>query len=192
MKRKIIALLVCILTMVSCDVAKELAGAYNMVNCNYNYKSITGLTISGINVSNGLSLTTIPKITSILSGSASSIPMNFTLNLDVNNPNQTEAMLKGMQYIISVDDIEFTTGSMSQALNIGAGKTQTLPLSIGVDLASLMKSNSKDAVVGITKNFLGIGNKKSTVKLQVKPSFNVGGSTITSPMYIPVTFSFGG
>jgi LEA14-like dessication related protein len=101
-------------------------------------------------------------------------------------------MLNGLQYIISIDDIQFTTGSVNQALNIGAGQSQILPLSIGVDLATLMKSNSKDAVVDIAKNFIGIGNKKSNVSVQLKPTFMVGNVPITSPVYIPVSFSFGG
>ncbi|MDR2950054.1 MAG: LEA type 2 family protein [Prevotella sp.] len=193
MKKRILALCVIIVTLISCDsVQKSLSSTYNMINCEYNYKSISSLTISGIDVSKGLSVTSIPKITSILSGTASSIPLNFNLNLDVKNPNQSAAMLNGLQYIISIDDIQFTTGSVNQALNIGAGQSQILPLSIGVDLATLMKSNSKDAVVDIAKNFIGIGNKKSNVSVQLKPTFMVGNVPITSPVYIPVSFSFGG
>lgn len=193
MKKRILALCMIIATLVSCDsVQKSLTSTYNMINCEYNYKSISGLTISGINASNGLSVTSIPKITSILSGTASSIPLNFTLNLDVKNPNQSAAMLNGLQYIISIDDIQFTTGSVNKALNIGAGESQVLPISIGVDLATLMKNNSKNAVTDIAKNLIGIGNKKSNVSVQLKPTFMIGSVPITSPTYIPVNFSFGG
>jgi LEA14-like dessication related protein len=193
MKRRILALFVIAAVLMSCDtVQKSLSSTYNMINCEYNYKSISGLTVSGMNLSNGLSVTSIPKITSILSGSASSIPLNFTLNLDVKNPNESAAALNGMQYIISIDDIQFTTGSVNQALNIEAGQSQTLPLTIGVDLATLMKNNSKDAVVDIAKNFIGIGSKKSNVKVQLKPTFMIGSVPVTSPTYIPVSFSFGG
>lgn len=193
MKKRIITLLFVVTTLISCNsIQQGLSSTYNLINCEYNYKSITGLSISGMNLSNGLSLTSIPKVTSILNGSASSIPLDFVLNLDVKNPNQSAAIMNGLQYIISIDDIQFTTGSLNQTLNIAAGQTQTLPLTIGVDLASLMKSNSKDAVTEIAKNFLGIGSKKSNVKLQLKPTFNVGNVPITSPVYIPVSFTFGG
>lgn len=193
MKKRIFIFLAIVATLISCDsVQKSLTSSYNMINCKYSYKSISGLSISGMNLSNGLSVTSIPKITSILTGTASSIPLNFTLNMDVNNPNQSAAMLNGLQYIISIDDIQFTTGSVNQALNIGAGQTQTLPLTIGLDLATLMKSNSKDAVVDIAKNFIGIGSKKSNVTVQLKPTFMIGSIPVTSPAYIPVSFSFGG
>lgn len=194
MKKRILALVLIIITLISCDVSKELAGAYNMINCNYSYKSISGLTVSGMNLSNSnsLSVTNIAKITSILSGTASSIPLNFTLNLNVNNPNASAAMLHGLQYIVSIDNIQFTSGTVSQSLNIASGQTQTLPLTIGVDLATLMKNNSKDAVVDIAKNFIGIGSKSSNVTVQLKPTFLIGNTPITSPSYIPVSFNFGG
>lgn len=193
MKKRIITLLLIVTTLVSCDSLQQgLMSTYNMVNCEYNYKSISGLSVSGINLSNGLSLTAIPKVTSILSGTASSIPLNFTLNLDVKNPNQSAAMLNGLQYIINIDNIQFTTGTLNKSLNIASGQTQTLPLNIGVDLATLMKNESKDAVVDIAKNFLGIGSKKSNVTVQLKPTFKVGNSMVASPVYIPVSFSFGG
>lgn len=193
MKKRILALLLVVTTLVGCDsVQQGLRSTYNLINCEYSYKSITGLTISGMNLSNGLSVTSIPKITSILSGTATSIPLNFTLNVNVKNPNESAALLHGLQYIVSVDDIEFTTGSINQTLNIASGQTQTLSLTIGVDLATLMKNNSKDAVTEIAKNFLGIGSKKSNVSLQLKPTFMIGNTPVVSPMYIPVSFSFGG
>lgn len=193
MKKRILALLLVVTTLVGCDsVQQGLRSTYNLINCEYSYKSITGLTISGMNLSNGLSVTSIPKITSILSGTATSIPLNFTLNVNVKNPNESAALLHGLQYIVSVDDIEFTTGSINHTLNIASGQTQTLPLTIGVDLAKLMKNNSKDAVTEIAKNFLGIGSKKSNVSLQLKPTFMIGNTPVASPMYIPVNFSFGG
>lgn len=175
-----------------CNVAKEIGGAYNMTQCKYDYKSISSLRLSGMDLSNGISVTYIPKLTSILTGNASSIPLDFTLNLNVTNPNQAAAMLYGLQYIVSVDNIDFTTGSLNQSLNIPAGDTQVLPVNIGVDLATLMKNNSKSSIEKIAKNFIGLSSDKSNVTVQLKPSFMIGGQVITSPSYIPVSFSFGG
>ncbi len=146
-----------------------------------------------MNLSNGLNVASVLKLTSLLSGGGmSSLPLDFTVNLNVENPSQSAAALHGMQYVISIDGVQFTTGTVNQALNISAGQTQRLPLTIGVDLISLMQSHSKDAVVNIVKNFIGIGSQKTEVKLQLKPSFLIGNQPVMSPVYIPVTFSFGG
>lgn len=194
MKKRFLAFALAVITMVSCDVAKEFSGIASLVNCKYSYNSISNLSLAGTNLNSGLSLTSIAAVTSLLTGStsSSSIPLNFTLNLNVDNPNQSAALLHGAQYIVSIDGIQFTTGSVNQSLNIASGQRQVLPLTIGVDLASLMKNNSKDAVVDIAKNIMGIGSKASTVSLQIKPSFMVNNSLVTSPVYIPVSFSFGG
>lgn len=194
MKLKLLGLCISVLlTFAGCDtLGSSLMGAYNMTQCEYNYKSISNLTLSGMNLSKGISAANLPAIISLLNGNASSIPLNFTLNMDVKNPNQTAAAFSGLQYIISIDDMEFTTGQVNQSMNIASGTSQNLPITIGVDLATLMKNNSKTAVGNIAKNFLGIGSEKSNVTVQLKPTFMVGGTPITSPVYIPVSFSFGG
>ncbi len=193
MNMKRIFLLVTVLaTLSGCSVMKDLGGAYNMTQCKYDYKSITNLSLAGTDLSKGITLAAAPKLLALFSGTASNVPMNFTLNLNVNNPNQTAAALQGLQYILSIDNVQFTTGSVTQALNIPSGGTQVLPLSIGFDLATLLKGDTKDAVAAIAKNFIGIGDKPSSVTLQLKPTFAVGGYPVTSPVYIPVNFSFGG
>jgi len=131
-------------------------------------------------------------VLSILNGSASSIPLNFTLNLDVKNPNTGAAAFQALQYIVSIDDVNVTTGNFNKAFSVGGGETKILPMELGLDIASLMKSNSKDAVLNIVKNFIGINDKASKVTVQLKPSFKVGEQAFTSPVYIPVSFSFGG
>ena len=194
MKKIITCILFSVMLMLSGCTALQngLSSAYNLANCDYKYKSVSDITVSDINVSNGLSPLMIPKVLSILSGSASSIPMNFTLNLDVNNPNSGTAAFQAMSYIISIDDIQFTTGNLRQPFSVNAGETKMLPMTIGFDIAELMKKNSGDAVLNIVKNILGLGNTSSKVTVQLKPSFKVGEQTFTSPVYIPVNFSFGG
>src|SRR5699024_1938440 len=152
------------------------------------------VTISGVNVSNGngLSMTTVAKLTSILTGKATSIPVNFTLNLDVNNPNRSDAFLNGLQYIISVDNIQLTTGTLDQALRVASGETRSLPLTIGLDSAPLMTNSTKDSLLNVAKNLAGMGTKQSNITIQLKPSFLVGNTSIASPVYIPVNFSIGG
>jgi LEA14-like dessication related protein len=181
------------LTLSGCTALQSsLSNAYNLANCDYKYNSISNLTISDMNVSNGLSALMIPKVLSILNGNASSIPLNFTLNLDVRNPNSGTAAFQALHYIISIDDIQFTTGNFRQAFSVGAGETKQLPMTIGLDIAELMKNNSKSAVENIVKNFLGLSDASSKVTFQLKPSFKVGEQLFTSPLYIPVNFSFGG
>ena len=184
-----------VLTMVmlsGCDITKGLQSVYNMKNCEYRYNSITNLKISGMNLSNGISILQIPQLLAILNGTASSIPLDFTLNLDVHNPNPSQAAFQALQYIIQIDDVEFTNGQLNQSFSVDAGQTAQLPIQIGVDIVTLISNNSQSAILNIVKNFIGIGNDKSNVTVHLKPTFSVGSSQITSPLYIPVSFTFGG
>ena len=175
-----------------CDITKGLQSVYNMKNCEYRYKSITNLTISNMNLSNGISALQLPQILAILNGTASSIPLDFTLNIDVHNPNSSQAAFQALQYIIEIDDVEFTNGHLTQPFSVDVGKTEQLPIHIGVDIITLISNNSRSAILNIVKNFIGIGTEKSNVTVQLKPTFSAGNSRIISPVYIPVSFSFGG
>jgi len=194
MKKKSIyfLIIICLTFLSGCDITKGLHSVYNMTNCEYNYRTITNLSVANMNLSNGISVLQIPQILAILSGSSSSIPLNFTLNLDVHNPNATRAAFQALQYIIQIDEVEFTTGRLTQPFSVDAGATTQLPIQIGVDIVTLISKNSQSAILNIVKNFVGIGNDKSNVTVQLKPTFNVGNSQVTSPVFIPVSFSFGG
>lgn len=175
-------------------VGNDLAGAYNMTQCKYAYNSISNLSVSGIHLTSGTSLSplNIVKLTTVLAGNPSTIPLDFTVNMNVTNPNATPALLNKLQYEVSIDDIYFTNGILEQAVNIPGGGTQTIPLTVGVDVASLMKNNSQTALLNIVKNIAGISGEKSTVSLSLRPTFNIAGQPVTSPIAIPVSFTFGG
>lgn len=198
MKQKLIALvpfMALILALSGCGTASnDLVGAYNMTQCKYAYNSLSDITVSGVNITSGTSLSplNLVKLTTVLAGNPSSIPLNFTVNMNVTNPNQTPALLNKLQYEVSIDDIHFTNGVLDQAINIPGGGTQTLPLTVGIDVATLMKNNSQTALLNIVKNLAGISGEKSTVSLNLRPTFNIAGQPITSPIAIPLSFSFGG
>lgn len=199
MKQKLIVFvpfLALILSLSGCGTtaSNDLAGAYNMTQCKYVYNSLSDITVSGINLSSGsaLSALNLAKLTTVLAGNSSSIPVNFTVNMNVTNPNSSPALLNKLQYAVSIDDIHFTDGMLDQAIHIAGGETQTIPLTVGVDVATLMKSNSQAALLNIVKNIAGISGEKSTVSLSLRPTFNIAGQPVTSPIAIPVSFSFGG
>jgi hypothetical protein len=188
----------------SCDLLRQAQGTYNMVNCKYEYHSLSAISVGGIDLSKSISILDAPKLINMLSGGVSSIPIGCTVNLDVKNPNSTDAILNGMDYVLAIDGIDFTSGSVAHQLSVAPGGTGLLPLTLNFDVATLLKGESRDAVLGVVRNLLsvsGVGAKlgldaaasePSKVTLNIKPSFNVGASQIKSPVFIPVSFSFGG
>ena len=193
--KKSIIILSTILLMYSCDVVKQIGGAYNLMQCKYDYKSIGNIQIAGIGLGKGksVSILEIASLTTILSGgSLQNIPFSMVLNLDVENPNEKDAAyLNGMDYMIELNDMEFSSGKMDVPVRIEPGKSAVIPLSIGVDLKNLMNRYSKDKVSSEMSRFLGVSPGQTKVTVKLWPKVLIGDVPIKSPAHIPVTFLFG-
>lgn len=192
--KKITIILSTILLLYSCDVVKQIGGAYNLSQCKYDYNSIDNIEIAGINLgkSKAISIAEIATLTTILAGgSMQNIPFSMTLNLDVENPNKAAAYLNGLDYTIELNDMEFTTGKLDTPIRIEEGASSVIPLSIGVDLKSLMNRYSKNKVSTEMSRFLGVSPGQTKVTVKLWPRVLIGDVPIKSPAHIPVTFLFG-
>jgi len=110
----------------------------------------------------------------------------------VKNPNNQPASLNKMYYILEIDNKEMTTGDIDASMQIGTGQTAKVPINIAFDLKSAMKGETGDAVKNMAFNFVGLGDKPTNVTIKLRPTLAVGERTLTSPVYIPVSFTYGG
>ena len=175
-----------------CDALKQVGGAYNFTKCKYDYRSITNPSLAGINFSGGISAADGRRLAALLTNPTESLPLAFTLNLDVTNPTSSDAFMHGLSYVLNIDGVEFTRGKIENTLMVVAGQTSVMPLNINMDAMRLLGGSSKDAAVNMVKNLAGTGDKKSEVSVSIRPTFMVGGRALESPAEIPVNFSFGG
>jgi len=195
--KKGIALFSLMVCLFSCGVSQELArqatGLYAISQLKYVFQSITEIVLAGINMQNAKSITSNPlAAANLLTAFASpngSLPLSFTLNLDVTNPGTQTALMNGANYILAIDGMEMTQGSIDRPLQIAAGKKATIPVTIGFDLKKAMSGKSLDAIKTLAFNFAGIGNASSNVTLKLKPNALVNGSTVSAPDYIPISFT---
>ncbi len=193
--KKSLIILSTILLMYSCDVVKQIGGAYNLSQCKYDYNSIDNIKIAGVNLgkSRSLSIADIATLSTVLAGgNLQNIPFSMVLNLDVLNPNESPAYLNGLDYEIEINNMEFANGKLDVPLRIEPGKSMVLPLSIGVDLKNLMNRYSKDRVSTEMSRFLGISAGETKVSVKLWPKVLIGDVPIKAPTYIPVSFVFGG
>ena len=181
--------------MYSCDMVKQLGGAYNLTQCKYDYNSIDNVEIAGINLNKlrSVSVLEIASLSTILSGkSLQKIPFSMVLNLDIENPNEkAAAFLNGREYMIELNDMEFTSGKLDTPVRIEPGKSTIVPLSIGLDLKNLMNIYSKNKVATEMSRFLGITPGQTKITLKLWPKVLIGNVPITSPTHIAVTFYVG-
>jgi hypothetical protein len=191
--KKIFAFIGISVLMFSCDVAQQVMGTYQLTQCKYDYNSISGLTLAGINLQNSSSLSALnplnlATLTSAFSSSSGSLPLNFTLNLDVTNPGIQAALLSGLEYVLEIDNREMTTGFLDQKLQIDGGQKTVLPIKMSFDLKKVLSGESLESIKNLAFNFAGIGNASSNVTVRLKPSFMIGNQKVAAPSYIPVSF----
>jgi hypothetical protein len=191
--KKIMAFIGISMMMFSCDVAQQVLGTYQLTQCKYDYNSISGLTISGINLQNINSLSTLnplnlATLTSAFSSKNGSLPLDFTLNLNVTNPGVQSALLNGLEYILEIDNHEVTTGSLEQKLQINGGQKVILPIKMSFDLKKALSGESLESIKNLAFNFAGIGSSSSNVTVRLKPNLMIGNQLIPSPSYIPISF----
>ena len=191
--KKVIALIGILVVMSSCDVAQQLLGTYQLTQCKYDFNSIAGLTLAGINLQNvnslnSLNATNLLALTSAFTNKNGSLPLNFTLNLNVTNPGVQTALLNGLGYILEIDGRQMTTGALQHKLQIDGGQKAVLPIGMTFDLKQVLSGESLETIKNLAFNFAGIGNASSDVTVRLKPSFVVGNRTVESPNFIPVSF----
>ena len=192
--KKVIALCGIVIFFFSCDVAKQLVGTYALSQCKYDYNSISGLTLAGVNLQNVSSISSLNPLTAAnllaaFTTSSGSLPLSFTLNLDVSNSGAQTAILNSTNYILEIDGVEMTQGLFNQQLQVLSGSKSVLPITMAFDLKKVLSGKSMDAIKNLAFNFAGIGSASSNVTVKLKPSFLIAGSPVSLPDYIPISFT---
>ena len=107
--------------MQSCEVTQQAQQMYNLVNCDFRLQSVNNVTLAGVYVQNyhslqDVTLADIAKLTAALT--KPTFPLAFQLNLEGRNPNATAAGLNRFEYILFIDDIQMTQGTVANPVTI--------------------------------------------------------------------------
>jgi hypothetical protein len=196
--KKIMLMLAVVITTIAfsaCDILDQARQVAMLSKCEFRLSSVDQLKLAGVNIQqvkklSDLSLLDAAKITTA-AVSGSSLPLNFTLNVEVKNPNAGTAGLTKLDWILFIDDIQMVSGVNEQRVQIpGNGGTGTIPLTIGVNLKEVLKGKSGDAIANFGLNLAGAGNKPTRITLKAKPTIMVGSQYIAYPGYLTVQNEF--
>lgn len=179
-----------------CDVVQQAQQTYNLTKCDFRIQSVQNITLAGINVQNYKSIKDLNiadgiKLTAAVA--KSSFPLSLQLNLEGKNPNTTSAGLNKIDYILLIDDIQMTAGSVDKSFTIPPNNgTTIIPMMFTFDLKQVLQGKSLDAILNFGFNLAGVGNKPTRIKIKLKPSIRVGMTEIQYPGYLTVGTEFGG
>ena len=186
-KRVILIAFLAVITIVSgCS---ALSGLTSFAKCNFDFNSVTDVTLCGINVNTKKSVKDFNVTDALKLANAftsKSFPLALNVNVDVKNPNTTTARLDGFDYILWIDDVKMTAGSMSKQVSVAANQKVTMPVNFTFDLMNILKSESRDKLVSFGCGLATNNADASRVKLSIKPYFTIGGTVMKFPSYVTI------
>jgi len=194
--KSLIIILFTVVIIQGCDIINQVNQMATFAKCDFRLNTIQNLSLGGVNIQaiknfSDINLLDAAKLTAALANG--SLPLTFTLNVDVKNPNSSSAAMNKLDWILLIDDIEMVRGINNQRVEIGPnGGISTLPLAISTDLKKVLTGKSTDAILNFGFNLAGVGNKPTRVTLKAKPSIMVANQSISYPGYINVNNEFGG
>jgi len=175
----------------SCNFLKEMS---TLGKCEFRLTTLVDPEIAGVDVSQIRSFTDMSLVDmGIISASflKGTLPLSFTLNVEVRNPNPAMAALNRLEYLAFIDDVEVASGQLDRRIEIPAnGVVTTIPLRLNTDLINIMKKESRQALVNFGLNLADAGNRPTRVSIKVKPTILVGAMEINYPGYFTVKHDF--
>ncbi len=161
--------------------------------CQFRLASVEKVSLAGIGLQgtsiNDLGLADLARLQEAFA--SGSLPLNFTLNLEVQNPNASPAGMSRMEWILLIDGNQLTTGTLEKAVVFAPnGGVGILPLDVNLDLEKALSGKTMDSMVNLAMNIAGEGSKPTKLTLQVKPSMTISGQALEYPGYVTVTHEF--
>ncbi len=183
-----------IVLFANCDIMRQAGELHTFVKCSFRLSSVEHVRLADVNIQNikrfsDINIFDAAKITaSIGSGK---LLLNFILNVEVKNPNKSKAAMNKLEWILYIDDIEITKGTLNERIEITSnGGISTLPLFLNFDLIKIFTGSSFDAIMNFGFNLAGTGNKPTRITLKAKPTIFVGNKPIIYPGYITIRNEF--
>jgi hypothetical protein len=175
----------------ACTALTQLAA---LSKCDFKIDSIKNTSLAGVKIQGlrnfqGLSIADAARAsTSLLSGR---LPLDFTMNVAVRNPNAMTAAMTRMDWEAMLDDTKLLGGAVTDRVEVPAnGGTAVLPLNVSVNLKEIFQTLSRDQVLNLPFGMADAEDKPTRVALRMKPTVLVGTRPVTYPGWFTVKRDF--
>ncbi len=192
MKRKSILVLLMLLGLGSCGILEEAAQVQRLSLCTFDVNGVDQVKLAGIPLRDGMSYNDLNAIQLMSLTSAvmrRDLPLDFTLMVKVDNPNDKPAAMSRMDYTIFVDGLEIISGAFNERYDVPAGGSAIVPMRLQLELFQAMSGETGDALVNLAFKLTGDESRPSELMFRVKPYINVGGRQLAYPGYLNVKHS---
>lgn len=187
MKNKITLLAIMVMIITAFSGCYTISGLKSFAKCNFDFNSVSDVSICNINVAQkqGLKDFGLQDGLKIANAFATKqFPLSLNVNVDVKNPNTQTARLDGFDYILWIDNLKISEGSMNKQVSVAANQKVTMPIEFSVNLLDILTSEAKDKVVSFGCGLATNNADASRVKVSLKPYCTIGQSVMKFPTYI--------
>ena len=189
MMRKIFTLkrLVIVFTLVlsSCAILKTARFA----QCEFSFKDVSQLSAKGISIKGKSGLSSLSFKEAAVLGSAvtqKNVPINLDVNVLVKNPNEKEASLNKIDYIVLLDKKQILDGTTNQRIKVKGNGQAVLPLSFTFELFKAMEGKSFSEIAEVLWDVASDSDNPDHLQIKIRPYFYIGNQQIKYPGYISV------
>ena len=154
----------------------------NAQRLKWKLGNVSGMTVSGVDVSNVSSFSSINPLDLVKLTSAvgsGQLPVSFTLNLLAKNPEgeggskNSSDLIKSVDWRLLIDNKETINGVVSGPITVpGVGQTSTIPVGISLDIMQFFQNEGLQSLAGM---LLGIGGKSGSparLSLKIRPTID--------------------
>ena len=183
-----------IISLLATLAACSLSRAVQMVNCDYSFHGITGLSWAGINFGttstdqSKLGAGTLTKCAKAIANKDYTTTVGITL--EAKNPDKRVASIAGFDYVVLYQNKEIASGVSinKEDIVVPAHGSTIIPLNFTFDITDVVNFKSLKAVEN-TLHFLGevkkLGDNDTDFAIKIRPHIRVG-KTVTKGAYIPI------
>lgn len=185
--KKLILIVLVTLGLSSCDVLLQMSQMANFANCTFDFESVNSVQMLGVKLhkdmtKGDLSVGQLLQLTNALM--TKSLPVTFNVNLDVNNPNSSDAAMTKMDYILTLNDKKVISTTLDDQIRVPANASNVITIPITTDLFQLFSGESADAIMNLAFKLAGASSNPVNVGIKIKPYITVGGQQLAYPDYI--------
>lgn len=188
--KRIILILLVAVGLTSCDVLLQMHQMANFAKCTFDFDSVNSVQMLGVNLRKGmtksdLNVGQLMQLTNALM--SKSLSVTFNVNLDITNPNSTDASMTKMDYILTLNDKRVISTTLDKQISVPANSSNVVTIPVTTDLFELFSGESADAIMNLAFKLAGASSDPVNVGIKVKPYITVGGQQLAYPDYITMS-----
>jgi LEA14-like dessication related protein len=177
----------------SCDILQQVEGMRTLSKCEFRIHTLTDIRLAEVDISGIRQVSDIRAMDVLQLTNAfinNQLPLDFTVNLQVKNPNDQPALLNRLEWQLFVDNTRLLDGVVNERFETPAGETGTLPLRLSINLAEVLSGENINKALDYAVNLADGQGATTRVMLRLKPSVMVSGQSIIYPGWIDVENEF--